>query len=58
MYIPTLWTYLLHNTYVTKLYIYQIPERKKSYVYTNIVKVEAHRKQKREAEKSIRRSLK
>ena len=39
MYIPNLWTYLLHNTYVTKLYIYQIPVMKKSYVYTNMVKV-------------------
>ena len=39
MYIPTLWKYLLHNTYVTKLYIYQIPVMKKSYVYTNMVKV-------------------
>ena len=39
MYIPNLWTCLLHNTYVTKLCIYQIPVMKKSYVYTNMVKV-------------------
>ena len=39
MYIPNLWTYLLYDTYVSKLYIHQISVIKKSYVYTNMVKV-------------------
>ncbi len=39
MYIPNLLTYLLHKTYVTKFYTYQISAMKKSYVYINMVKV-------------------